>query len=137
MTQENAQTQNGSTLDRAKNALSGTVDRTRGVVGEARERVQGVADKVNERLSEVDMNEKFQEVQEAARRRASQAKEVAQEQYAVRSEQLKDGYSKVQDNMHHVSDDLGSFVRQNPGRAVLLAAGAGFLIGLLFRGRRD
>lgn len=137
MTQESAQTQNGSTLDRAKEALSGTMDRTRGAVGEARERVQVVADKVNERLSEVDMNEKFQEVQETARRQATRAKEVAQEQYAVRSEQFKDGYSKVQDNMHHVSNDLGSFVRQNPGRAVLFAAGAGFLLGLLFRGRRD
>ncbi len=137
MTQESVRNQNGSTLDRAKTALSGTMDRTREAVGEARERVQDVAGKVNERLSEVDMNEKFGEVQEAARRRASKAKEVAQEQYAVRSEQLKDGYSKVQDNMHTVSDDLGSFVRQNPGRAVLIAAGAGFLIGMLFRGRRD
>jgi ElaB/YqjD/DUF883 family membrane-anchored ribosome-binding protein len=32
-----------------------------------------------------------------------------------------------------VSSDVNDFVQENPGRAVLLAAGVGFLIGLLVR----
>lgn len=141
MTQENANTQNGSPIGRAKVAFDETVGKTREAVGEqfdhAKERLQGVAGKVNDRLSEIPMNERLNDVQEKARQQTARAKEVAQEQYAVRSEQLKDGYAKARENMDHVSDDLGSFVRQNPGRAVLIAAGAGFLIGLLLRGRRD
>ena len=136
--------QDESVLGRAKSAVDGTVNRTREQLDQARDRiqdvadkVQDVADKVSEKITEAQVNERFSEAQAEARRRAARAKEVAREQYEARSEQFREGYSKVQDNMHHVSDDLGSFVRQNPGRAVLIAAGAGFLLGMLFRGRRE
>jgi len=32
---------------------------------------------------------------------------------------------------------VSTYVRENPGKSVLIAAGVGFLIGLLFRGRSD
>ena len=36
-----------------------------------------------------------------------------------------------------VSDQVSTYVRENPGKSVLIAAGVGFLLGLLFRGRSD
>ena len=32
--------------------------------------------------------------------------------------------------------DVNAYVRENPGKSVLIAAGAGFVLGLLLRGRR-
>ncbi|MEM8931420.1 MAG: DUF883 C-terminal domain-containing protein [Acidobacteriota bacterium] len=54
-----------------------------------------------------------------------------------RTAQLRDGYSRVQDKLQSRAGDLSRHVRENPGQAVLLAIGAGFLVGLLFRGRRQ
>ena len=54
-----------------------------------------------------------------------------------RTAQLRDGYSRVQDKLQSSAGDLSRHVRDNPGQAVLLAIGAGFLVGLLFRGRRQ
>jgi ElaB/YqjD/DUF883 family membrane-anchored ribosome-binding protein len=45
------------------------------------------------------------------------------------------GYDRAQERAGEVSSDLESFVQQHPGRAVLTAAGVGFLLGLLFRRR--
>ena len=122
-----------SKMDKAKHMMNDTMDKTRKAVGDqlgqAKEKLSQVAEKVNDQIGD-DVSERFSEAQ-------ARAKEAAREQYAVRSEQFKEGYSKVQDNMGHVSDDLGTFVKQNPGRAVLIAAAAGFLIGLLFRGRGE
>ncbi|MEM1177456.1 MAG: hypothetical protein AAGM22_03870 [Acidobacteriota bacterium] len=52
-----------------------------------------------------------------------------------RAAKFRDGYASVQENLAHASDDLGDYVRQNPGFAVLVAAGLGFLIGMILRGR--
>jgi len=35
-----------------------------------------------------------------------------------------------------LTDDVNSYVRENPGKSILIAAGAGFLLGMLLRGRR-
>ena len=38
-----------------------------------------------------------------------------------------------------VTDNVNEYVRENPGKSILIAAGVGFLIGMLVRGgrRRD
>ena len=48
-------------------------------------------------------------------------------------EQLREGYSQVQGEVEGLVDDVTDYVRHNPGQAVLVAAGLGFLVGLLFR----
>jgi ElaB/YqjD/DUF883 family membrane-anchored ribosome-binding protein len=35
-----------------------------------------------------------------------------------------------------VSDNVNEYVRENPGKSILIAAGVGFVIGLLVRGNR-
>ena len=133
----------GSRFARAKGVMNEKLGKTREVVGDqlgqAKERFGELKEKVGEQLGD-EVSERWHEAQAKARRQAEkvkeQVRETAREQYSVRSEQLKDGYAKVQDNMSHYSNDLESFVRQNPGRAVLIAAAAGFLVGMLFRGRK-
>lgn len=94
-----------------------------------------------ERLEQA--REKFSEVAEAARRGGAQVKEkagrageVAKEKVGVAKESLKQGYDKVHKDLGKLSDDVTEYVRHNPGRSVLMAAGLGFLIGILVRGRR-
>lgn len=95
--------------------------------------------------------EKFSEVAERARRggtqvkataevakeKAAQAGEVAKEKYGVAVDNIKQGYDKVHKDMGKLSEDVNEYVRDNPGRSVLIAAGLGFAVGLLVRGRRS
>ena len=87
--------------------------------------------------------EKFSQVAETARRggaqvkeRAGRAGEAAKEKAEVAVENLKQGYDKVHKDMGKLTEDVNEYVRDNPGRSVLIAAGIGFAVGMLLRGRR-
>lgn len=89
------------------------------------------------------MGEKYQEVAASAhrtgeevRRRAEKARAAAREQYEVTSQHLREGYTKVRDDVGTVVDDVIDYTRENPGRAILIASAAGLIVGLLFRPRR-
>jgi len=71
------------------------------------------------------------------RRGAGEAGEAARERYAQFSENVRDGYEKARKDADDLTESVNEYVRDNPGKSVLVAAGAGFLLGLLFRGRRD
>lgn len=62
--------------------------------------------------------------------RASQA---AREGYDDAAKNLRQGYTRVRKDFDGLSRDVNEYVRDNPGKSVLMAAGVGFLIGLLFR----
>jgi ElaB/YqjD/DUF883 family membrane-anchored ribosome-binding protein len=95
----------------------------------AREHLDNVKDQVGERLDDL---------RDAAKRTGSKVRQSAREQYEARSEQIRAGYQKAQENVGEWSDDLTDYVRENPGRSLLIAAGVGFAVGLLVRGfRRD
>ena len=134
---EREKTDNVTSIDRARRGLSDTVDKTRQVMGEqlgtARERLRDAADQVGDRFGEVSASAR--RTGEQLRQRADQARTVAREQVATRAEQMRDGYSRLQDRAGHASDELSDFVRHSPGKAVLIAVGAGFLLGLLLRQR--
>lgn len=51
----------------------------------------------------------------------------------VDRERLRQGYRQAEERARVLSGDVNDFVQTNPGRAVLIAAGIGFLIGLLVR----
>ena len=111
------------------------------------------------RLS-ADAQDRYRRVSEDVRRGAERASselrrgsERAREQYKEVSENLKEGYERASGNLKEgyerakegydrarsEADDLtrqvSAYVRENPGKSVLMAAGVGFLVGLLFRGR--
>ena len=100
-------------------------------VGEARDKFQHVAANVGERFQQASTT-----AQEEFRVRSDRARQQARERYQVASAQMQDGYAKVRKDVDYMVDDVNDFVRHKPGTAILIAAGAGFLLGLLFRPRR-
>lgn len=66
---------------------------------------------------------------------ATQVSGAARERYGVAAEKARQGYDRARKDLDNLSGDLTEYVRDNPGKAVLIAAGVGFLVGLVFRGR--
>ncbi len=122
------------TVDRARQVLSDAVQGTREVIDdgidEARERFEGAAE---------DLERSARRAQRAVRRRAQRLGSAAREKYDAAAESMRVGYQKVRRDAVQATDDLNEYVRENPGKSVLIAAGVGFLLGLLVRGggRRD
>jgi ElaB/YqjD/DUF883 family membrane-anchored ribosome-binding protein len=66
------------------------------------------------------------------------AKDYARDKYDAASDAMKDQYNRVREKVEDVdfgaiADQVRSYVRSNPGKALLISVGAGFLIGLLLR----
>ncbi len=124
-------------VDRAEEAAAAAADNVRSM-DQAKKKVAEAVDDARERFQHAaaDVGERFQHVSAAAKEKSEHAREVARERYQVHSAQLQDGYARVRTDVDHVVDDVNDFVRQKPGTAVLIAAGAGFLLGLLMRPSR-
>ncbi len=95
-------------------------DAVRAAAGETVERARG----------------KVAEVASAARQRGQQAMEGARVKYDAASERLREGSDKVGQDLGKLRGDVEGYVRENPGTSVLIAAGAGFLVGWLLSRRR-
>ena len=109
-------------------------------VAAAREQAQEVSEAMNEKIADLGATARRtgEKAREYAREQGEKAREFAREQYEARAEQLRKGYSQVKENVSEWSDDLTDYVRENPGRSLLAAAGVGFLLGILVRSiRRD
>jgi ElaB/YqjD/DUF883 family membrane-anchored ribosome-binding protein len=70
--------------------------------------------------------------------RFARAKDYVGEKYSAASAGVKSGYNRVKEKVEDVdfgavADQVRSYVRSNPGKALLISVGAGFLIGLLLR----
>lgn len=124
-------------IDRAKEAVSRSREVAKEQLGEAGERLKGAAGQVGERLRDVSdqARNRTAELGAEARRQAAQVRERAREQYGDRIVQLQDGYEQVRERAETAGDDLNDYVRHHPGKSVLIAAAAGFVLGLLFRSR--
>ena len=70
--------------------------------------------------------------------RFGRAKEFVNEKYTAASEAARNQYNRVKEKVEDidfgaVTDQVRSYVRSNPGKALLISVGVGFLIGLLLR----
>jgi ElaB/YqjD/DUF883 family membrane-anchored ribosome-binding protein len=70
--------------------------------------------------------------------RFGKAKDFARDKYGVASDAVKNQYNRMRERVDDVdfgavADQVRSYVRSNPGKALLISVGAGFLIGLLLR----
>lgn len=81
--------------------------------------------------------EKLGEVSQAAGKRLQEVKGQAGEMSQVAKEKaaegLKHGYERVRKDFDDLNADVNAYVRDNPGRSVLIAAGVGFVLGMLMR----
>jgi ElaB/YqjD/DUF883 family membrane-anchored ribosome-binding protein len=114
--------------DAAKEKLGDGVEYAKEKLGEGVEYAK-------ERLGEVakDVEKRYQKVAEEMRKEAEKAKEKAKERMDVAVEGLRTGYDKVRKDVGELTDDFNDYVRDNPGKAVLIAAAVGFVVGLLIR----
>ncbi len=106
---------------------------------DAAERLEAARDK----FSEV-VDTKIRGIKHGAGKATQTVKEQAErvsagarEKYDDARETARQGYDKVTKDFQHLSEDVNEYVRHNPGKAVAIAAGAGFILGMLLRGRRD
>ena len=70
--------------------------------------------------------------------RFTKAKDFVNDKYNVASEKVRAGYNQVREKVEDVdfgaiTDQVRSYVRSNPGKALLISVGVGFLIGLMLR----
>ncbi len=74
--------------------------------------------------------------------RFARAKDFANEKYSEASDAVKNQYNRVREQVEdidfgEISDQVRNYVRSNPGKALLISVGAGFIIGLLLRRSDD
>ena len=70
--------------------------------------------------------------------RFGRAKEYVSDKYSAASDAMKNQYNRVRERVDdvdvgEVTDQVRTYVRSNPGKALLISIGVGFLIGLLLR----
>jgi ElaB/YqjD/DUF883 family membrane-anchored ribosome-binding protein len=70
--------------------------------------------------------------------RFGRAREYVGEKYETASGAVRDGYNNMREKVEDVdfgaiTDQVRTYVRSNPGKALLISVGVGFLIGLLLR----
>ncbi|HEX2123779.1 MAG TPA: DUF883 C-terminal domain-containing protein [Thermoanaerobaculia bacterium] len=70
--------------------------------------------------------------------RFGRAKEYVDDQYKKAAGAMRDGYNSMREKVEDVdfgavTDQVRTYVRSNPGKALLISVGVGFLIGLLLR----
>jgi ElaB/YqjD/DUF883 family membrane-anchored ribosome-binding protein len=74
--------------------------------------------------------------------RFGRARQYASDKYESASGAVRNGYNTVREKVEDVdfgavTDQVRTYVRSNPGKALLISVGVGFLIGLLLRRDED
>jgi ElaB/YqjD/DUF883 family membrane-anchored ribosome-binding protein len=107
-------------------------------------RYKKVSDDVQDRYKKVseDVQDRYKKVSEDVKRGAERASteirrgaERARETYGEVAENAERSYKRVRSEAGNLSREVSLYVRDNPGKAVMIAAGVGFLLGLLARRR--
>jgi ElaB/YqjD/DUF883 family membrane-anchored ribosome-binding protein len=136
--------EDGSTPN-AETAQERDAQETEGVAS-ARDRFQRLSEDVRGRYASVS-----QDVRRGAERASAEIRrgaERASTEFRRGTERARETYEDVADNARRQYDrarseagnltrEVGFYVRDNPGKALLMAAGVGFLLGLVVRGRGD
>ena len=114
-----------------KRSVTKTVDK-------ARVKVQEGVSTATEKLRDVggDLSQRAKTASGDLRVQAGKAGEYVKDRYGVAREGLDRGYDSARKDLDQLTGDVNAYVRDNPGRSVLIAAGLGFMIGFLLRGER-
>jgi len=113
-------------------------------VSSARERFQRLSEDVRGRYADVSQEvrrgaeratDEIRRGKERATKEIRRGKEKARESYQDLADNARRQYDRVRHDAGNVTREVGFYVRDNPGKALLIAAGVGFLLGLVTRGR--
>lgn len=86
---------------------------------------------------------RFNRAKEAVGEKYAQASQVVGEKYTQASQAVRNKYAAVREKVDDIdfagaTDKVRAYVRENPGKALLISVGVGFALGLLLRrSRRD
>jgi ElaB/YqjD/DUF883 family membrane-anchored ribosome-binding protein len=116
--------------DSAEKAVDAVTDG----VAAAREKFQRLNDDVQDRYRKVSKD--VRRSAERASREIRRSADAARETYRDTAKKVQKGYRRASSDVQRLGRDVGEYVSENPGKSVLIAAGVGFLIGLIVR-RRD
>jgi ElaB/YqjD/DUF883 family membrane-anchored ribosome-binding protein len=83
------------------------------------------------------VQDRFREASEDVRHGAERASDEIRRGYERASQAAREGYVRVEKDLQGLSRDVNTYVRDNPGKSVVLAAAAGFLLGFLMRSEED
>jgi ElaB/YqjD/DUF883 family membrane-anchored ribosome-binding protein len=77
-----------------------------------------------------------------AQGRFAKAKEFVGDKYSVAADAVKNRYSAVRGKVEEIdfnelTENVRGYVRSNPGKALLISVGVGFVIGMLLRRGSD
>jgi len=104
-------------------------------VTEARQRFQRLGDEVQNRYKKV--SDDVRRGAERAQAEIRRGTETARETYKDVSHKAELGYRRARSEAGNATREVNLFVRDNPGKSVAIAAGIGFLVGLLVRRTRN
>jgi ElaB/YqjD/DUF883 family membrane-anchored ribosome-binding protein len=118
-------------VDRAREAVAEVAAGAREVVedglAEARDQFEDAA---------AEFERSARRTRREIRRHAARLGDAARERYDATVDSVQRGYQKARKSAEDLTDDVNVYVRENPGKSILIAAGVGFVLGLLLRGRR-
>lgn len=89
-----------------------------------------------------DIKSAAENLKDQAEARFGKAKEFVSDKYSAAADAVKDQYGKVREKVDDVdfgamADQVRTYVRSNPGKALLASVGVGFIIGLMLRRDED
>ena len=103
--------------------------------GVAAERLAAARQKFSEAVDGV--GRKAQGTSEKVREEAARVGDVTRERLDSARDSVRHGYDRVTKDLDQLTQDVNEYVRHNPGKSIAIAAGVGFFVGLLMRGRRS
>ena len=118
-------------IERTKDGVDSLIDRTRdavvGVADRAERGVEAAADRAAARAHTA--GDYIRDGAETASRGAHQRVESA-------AQAIDQGYVRARGDLSRAATTVSDYVAENPGKALLLAGSAGFVVGLLARRQR-
>lgn len=88
------------------------------------------------------VGEKYSAAADSVKEKYSAATDSVKEKYSTAADSVKEKYSGVKQKVADVdfgemTGQVREYVRANPGKALLISVGVGFLIGMLLRRGKD
>ncbi len=117
--ESDADSSNVTSMDLAREAVAEGVEKARSAVSHR-------VDAARERMRDSKLSNRVKKA-------SGRAGEAAREGYGVAREKLGTGYERARKDVDQLVGDVNVYVRDNPGRSVLIAASVGFVLGFLLR----